>query len=205
MKALFYLTFLGIFFISCTKERLEANGNIRTEVRNPGTFSSVSSSGSKRIHISYGHVYEIELRGSSNLIPRYKTRIHNNTLSVGYENVNVVDDDLEVYITMPQFEGARLSGSGKIYVSGLFPYREHCDFDISGSGDITVRDEFEVEDLDINISGSGNVNADKILSSNADVNKYKLPPESTDQRKRKSLLFRKSSHRQQDQRKRKGN
>ncbi|WP_256013093.1 head GIN domain-containing protein [Desertivirga xinjiangensis] len=169
MKALFYLSILGFLFVSCTKERLEANGNRTTEVRRPNDFRQVLSSGANNIRISYGPDYEVELRGSSNLLPHFKTEVFNGTLKLGYERVNVQDDDIEVYVTMPFINGATLSGSGKLNISGNFDYQENFDVRISGSGDIVVEDEFVARKVNVTVSGSGDADLSKVYSSSADV------------------------------------
>ncbi|WP_207425239.1 head GIN domain-containing protein [Pedobacter sp. SYSU D00535] len=170
MKTLFFLTFLGFFFISCTKERIEANGNIQTEVRTPREFHHVLSSGSKRIHIKYGAEYKVELRGSSNLLPRFKTEVIGGTLKLGYERVNVTDDDVEVVVTMPIIKGVNLSGSGKVHITGDFPFQDVFDVRISGSGDVEVQDGFDAEEVEVTISGSGDANLQSVFSKRADVN-----------------------------------
>lgn len=169
MKTLFYLSIVGLFFMSCTKERLEANGNRTTEVRMPREFRKVLSSGANNIHITYGQEYQVELRGSSNLLPHFKTEVFNGTLKLGYERVNVQNDDIEVYVTMPFMEGATLSGSGKVNISGNFDYQSIFDVRISGSGDVVVEDEFVAREVNVTVSGSGDADLSKVHSTSADV------------------------------------
>jgi hypothetical protein len=160
---------ISILFSSCLKERLEGNGNIVTETRSLSNFSGVVNSGSKRIHVNYGPEYKVELRGSSNLLPAYRTRITNGDLSLYYDRVNVRYDDIEVYITMPEIRRANLSGSGKISVNGNFPSQNYFETRISGSGDIQVNSIFDVDELDVTISGSGRADLLNIKSRRADV------------------------------------
>jgi hypothetical protein len=158
-----------IFLSSCLKERLEGNGHIVSEVRTLKGFTGVENSGSKRVHVSYGPEFKVELRGSSNLIPAYRTRVINGNLELGYERVNVRYDDLEVHVTMPEIRRANLSGSGKILISGDFPAQDYFESRISGSGEIRVYDAFDVTDLDLAISGSGKADLLPIQSERADA------------------------------------
>ncbi len=160
---------ISVLFSSCLKERLEGNGNIVTEVRSLSNFSGVVNSGSKHIHVNYGSEYKVELRGSSNLIPAYRTRITNGDLSFYYDEVNVRYDDLEVYVTMPAIQRANLSGSGKISINGNFPSQNNFESSVSGSGDIQVFGGMEVDELDVSISGSGTTNFLTMICRRAEV------------------------------------
>ncbi|HEY0054740.1 MAG TPA: head GIN domain-containing protein [Pedobacter sp.] len=158
-----------VLFSSCSKERLEGNGRIVTEVRNLGNFSGVLNSGSKHIHVNYGSDYRVELRGSSNLIPAYRTQIINGNLNLSYEKVNVRNDDLEVYVTMPVIRRADLSGSGKISINGSFPAQDYFECIVSGSGDIQVYGGFDRNEVDVTISGSGRADLLNIKSQRTKV------------------------------------
>ncbi|HEY0054903.1 MAG TPA: head GIN domain-containing protein [Pedobacter sp.] len=159
-----------IFTSSCSKERLEGNGNIITEVRNLSNFSGIINSGSKNINVAYGAEYKVELRGSSNLIPAYRTEILNGNLNPNYDNkANVRDDDIEVYVTMPAIRSAKLTGSGDILIKGSFPARDYFEAIISGSGDIHFNGGFNVDELKVTNSGSGMVELLNVKSNRAEV------------------------------------
>jgi hypothetical protein len=136
MKTLLFIGFFAAALSSCTKERLTANGNKITDIRTPGTFDGVSSSGSNTVYITRGQEFHVELRGSSNLLSSFETKVRGNTLELGYKNASVSDDDIEVYITMPEVQFLALTGSGEMSVRGDFPAQEKFSLRISGSGDI---------------------------------------------------------------------
>lgn len=170
MKQLITFSFLAILFLtSCKKDRISADGNITTETRSLAAFTKVNTSGANKIRISYGADYKVEIRGSANLIPYYKTNIVNGNLYLSYENVNVNKDDLEIFVTLPLINTVSLSGSSKIDIMGDFPNVNFLKLFISGSGDITVKNKLTVNELSVNISGSGNVDGEKITCTDADV------------------------------------
>lgn len=158
-----------ILCISCTKDTLNADGNVITEVRMPGSFTGVHSSGSNPVNITYGTEFKVEIRGSANLIPRYKTNIHNGVLDLGYEFVNVRNDDIEVFVTMPVIRSAGMSGSGRLSVSGNFPEQDLFRLSISGSSKTVIKDAFHVGEVNVDISGSGDADLEKILAGKGDV------------------------------------
>ena len=161
---------MALIFTSCTKERLTGNGDIVSVTRNTRDFSGIRSSGSARIHIAYGPEFKVEVRGSSNLIPNFKTRVINDVLEVGYENVwNVRRDDIQVYLTMPEVNSVSMSGSGRATISGQFPATSSFRASISGSGQIEMLDEFECRYLSASVSGSGKAKLKNVISEDAEV------------------------------------
>lgn len=154
---------------SCTKDRVTANGNIITETRMPGEFTTIQSSGSSLVTISYGDEFKIELKGSSNLMPYYKTEVSAGALRVGYRNTNISKDDIKVHITLPLLKHLSLSGSGNAEIKNSFPPQEELNFNISGSANIKASSAFNVNHVLVSISGSGNADISKIISQIADI------------------------------------
>ncbi len=169
MRTILIAALISILSISCTKERISADGNIMTEVRTPGTFTGVHSSGANPITITYGTEYKVEIKGSGNLIPRYKTNIFNGTLNLGYEYVRIGKDDIEVFVTMPAVNNASMSGSGKLNINGIFPAQNQFRLTISGSSDTKVNGSIPTDEVSVNISGSGDADLQNVQAKNGDV------------------------------------
>nr|WP_121273080.1 head GIN domain-containing protein [Pedobacter schmidteae] len=169
MKFLPLFAIISILFLSCSKDKLTASGDKTTETRFPGQFSGVNASGSNPVKISYGPEFKVEIKGSNNLIPYFKTNILNNTLYLGYEKASVQHDDIEIFISLPAIRKAVLSGSGKISIEGAFPNTSELKLSISGSGDILVKDKFETEESLVSISGSGKADLQKVDSKKAQI------------------------------------
>jgi hypothetical protein len=169
MKKQIFLLLFAMVCASCTKERTSANGKQTSEVRSPGSFNNVNASGSNRVHIAYGSSFKVELRGSDNLVPHFKTKVVGDELNLGYEDFQVDDDDIEVFVTLPALHGVGLSGSGHVTINGAFPQQESIDFHSSGSGHLEVLDPMEAGTVSISISGSGITDAQKLRSKTANV------------------------------------
>lgn len=165
-----FIAVTGLLFASCSKDRLTGNGDVISETRNTREFTSVRTSGSTRVHIEYGPEFEVEVRGSSNLVPRFKTRVINGVMELGYDNVwNVHRDDIEVYLTMPELTGVSMSGSGRTTVAGEFPHVSSFRASLSGSGQLEIRDEIDCRYLEANLSGSGKCRLRNLVSEEAEV------------------------------------
>jgi carbon monoxide dehydrogenase subunit G len=70
---------------------------------------------------------------------------------------------------MPAINNASMSGSGKLDINGNFPAQNLFRLTISGSSNTNVNDAFNADEVNVNISGSGDANLEKILSNRGDV------------------------------------
>lgn len=170
MKKLVLILFAGIIISSCSKERITGNGPVVTENRSLSNFNAVSVSGSTDVYITYGSNYKVEVKGYSNLLSHFESRLVNNTLYLGYESgVNVHNDNTEVFITMPALGGLQLAGSGNISTTGNFAGNTNFETRIEGSGNITIA-QGSTQNFNSSITGSGNVYAFGMVATNAETN-----------------------------------
>ena len=154
---------------SCSKEKINGGGPVVTETRTVSGFTTVSAEGSSRVFITQGNNFEVKVKGYSNLLPYYETRLENNILHLGYRSgVNVKHDNIEVYVTLPTLDGIRLSGSGDIRTSGAFNGSTLFEASIAGSGNIFFSSG-TTQQFNSTIAGSGNIFAIDMLSNKADV------------------------------------
>lgn len=169
MKTSILIAFLSIFLFSCSKDRISASGDKITETRTPGSFDGIFSGGGTNVQIVYGDEYKVVVKGSDNLLPYFKTKIVSGHLYLGYEKVNIQHDDVEVIVTLPAIKRLALSGSGSMQISGLFPAEDELKVSISGSGDIKASDRIDFDEVDIDISGSGEADLEQIRTEEADI------------------------------------
>lgn len=161
--------FVVIHFSACKKDRLTANGNIISETRNLGQFTGISSSGATPVEVKYGAEFRVVVKGSSNIVPHYTTRVVNNVLHIGFERIGISRDDVEVILTMPILNRIELSGSTEVEVEGSFPAIASLNVSISGSGKVEVDHAIQVDQVKVDISGSGTVDFEEVLAKTADA------------------------------------
>jgi len=170
MRTIILLAFTSLFLISCSKDRLTASGDKTTETRTVKEFTGVESDGGNDVHISYGAEFKVVLKGSNNLLPYFKTEVTGSTLRLGYERVNVRQDDVQVYVTLPLINYIAVSGSADVDINGAFPQLNYFQVSISGSGEVEAEDVLNVKEAVIKISGSGEADLKKVQSKTAEVN-----------------------------------
>lgn len=171
MKRVLIVSIVSVMLtlLSCTKERISGNGPVVTESRNISNFSSVSVAGSTNVFITQGAAFKVEIKGYSNLLPYFETRLLNNTLHLGFkQNVNIKNDNTEVYITLPALNGLSLSGSGNIRTSGSFTGNTDFSMQIAGSGNIHFSNG-TTQNFYSSIEGSGNIYALNMVSDRAET------------------------------------
>lgn len=169
MKRVFVIVTLPFVLFACSKERVSGNGSVVTETRNQSNFTGIKAAGSSAVFITQGAAYKVEVKGYGNLIPYFETKIVNNVLEVGFKNnVNIKNDNIEVFITMPALNSISLYGSGNISTSGLFASNTDFNAGISGSGNIYFSSG-TTQNFYSTISGSGNIYALNMVADKAET------------------------------------
>jgi hypothetical protein len=173
---------ISLLFTSCEEFGfyISGEGDIVSETIELSDFTAISATGAFDVVISQGDTIEVIATGHQNIIDRLKRDVANNSWNISLELGNYHNYELTVYITMPDIEAIKTTGSGDVYVNDFYNGGdlemritgsgdiemnrfENCPkltADITGSGDIELKDEFpELEIIDLGITGSGNVNA----------------------------------------------
>jgi Putative auto-transporter adhesin, head GIN domain len=155
--------------VSCSKERISGNGSTITETRNVSGFTAIAASGSTNVYITQGAAFKVEIKGYSNLLPYYETGLVNNTLQVGYkQNVNIKNDNTEVFITLPVLNSLSLSGSGSIRTTGAFYGNTDFNATVSGSGNIHFSSG-ATQNFYSKVDGSGSIYMLNMVADKADA------------------------------------
>lgn len=172
MKQVTLLLLAGMIVMlsACSKERITGSGNSKTEIRNTPSFNAVSVLGSSNVYITKGTALKVEVYGYENLLPYFETTVVNNELRVGYRSgVNIRNDNIKVYITMPDpITFLNIQGSGSISVTGNFTSTLSVDLLINGSGNMDFESGTAPKAM-LRINGSGNINAYGLSAKESDA------------------------------------
>lgn len=148
----------GLILITsgCIEElRVKGNGIEATEGRMVSDFARVKSAGSFDVHITKGDEFEVIVSADENVIEHIETYVSGDVLKIETKGTLSIKNKLpmEVFITMPNMRGLKLSGSGKITTD--YFHTNQVDILLSGSGKIETA--FEADEANVDISGSGEV------------------------------------------------
>jgi hypothetical protein len=136
-----------VMYTSCNSSCLTTKGAgpLVKKTFSAGKFSSISTSLNAHIFISEGLVHSIDIKGQQNILNILNVSNKEGVLEIDFASAcgAMSYDELQVYITLPQLAG----------------------IEITGSGTAESTDTLHVDKLNIDITGSANVNA-TIVSHN---------------------------------------
>lgn len=147
---------------------INGSGPTKTETRDLANFRTVSIDISGDILIEPSETFRAEVSAQENLLPVLKTEIEGETLRIYFsENVSH-HDGLKITLYVPSIDGISLNGSADI--AARAPLRgEKMSINVSGSGNIRA-ESVEGGKLSCDMNGSGDLHlAGKITDLNVDI------------------------------------
>lgn len=153
VTVLVILTFSGCYIddFDCIRGR----GSVYTEVRSTSDFNSVDLRISARVIITQNPTISVEVKTYDNLLPEIFTYVNGSTLIIDSDRCfRNSKDEIEIYISAPDFSKIRVSGSGSVESSNMLDVPD-IDLNISGSGSIDVG--LNTEMVNSRVSGSGSI------------------------------------------------
>ncbi|MBE0661890.1 MAG: DUF2807 domain-containing protein [Bacteroidales bacterium] len=168
---------ISFTFSSCDPDDfncIRGKGTVFTETRNTPDFISVDLRVPATVTITQADNISVEVKTFDNLLPEILTYVNGSTLIIENDHcLNVRNDDIEVFISAPDFSKLKVSGSGEIISTNMLDVAD-IDLNLSGSGSIDVGlitamansrvsgsgsiwIEGEAYEHNIEISGSGNI------------------------------------------------
>jgi len=139
------------------------SGVPKSEPREVGAFTRVESKGSANIAIQIGDKPAVVVEADDNILPLVDTIVTGDRLVIQSHGSYSTRLGVKVTIVLPTLHEARLSGSGKIAVSGLVA--KAFEAQIAGSGDIHLRGA--TDSLKAAIRGSGGIDATELSAGAA--------------------------------------
>jgi len=155
------VVFVSLFFIfisvsSCEKSLfgLKGKGEIVTQELTLSEFNSIDMTISADVDFIKGDIQKVEISAQQNIIDNISRDVKSGEWEIS--NIEKVSShkDIKITITVPDVKNIVLSGSGDIYTNDKFTGSE-INLKISGSGNIDF--VTEIDNVNVSISGSGNV------------------------------------------------
>ena len=160
-KSILLLSLLCLTIGNAQKfKKIKGNQKIVSITRTTAEYEKISVSGSFDVKLVAGKEGEITIKGDENLLEFIKTEVNNNTLSVAFEKGKSIQYDynssIEITIPFEAINQLTFSGSGNLSTTATLN-SENLDVLVSGSGN--VKFESATTNLKITKSGSGNLNS----------------------------------------------
>lgn len=142
---------------SCTKNKfpcVDANGTITNEYRTISGFTGVYNELDANIYITQDTAYQFRIEAPANIFPEIKTKISNGIIEVYSEHCLNSENNVKIYIAMPEINSLEVSGSGSIITLNKI-ISDLIAIDISGSGKVIAQDSIIANTIELYNSGSG--------------------------------------------------
>ncbi|WP_017733559.1 head GIN domain-containing protein [Nafulsella turpanensis] len=134
---------------------IKGEGPSISEERSLENFHSLANTVNATLYLKQGSQEDIRIEAQENILANLVTEVHNGTLKIGWDENVYSHDGIRIYISIPQVQELKLSGSGEIFGQNTITggsLRVH----VSGSGEVELN--AEVEEMEAAISGSGEMN-----------------------------------------------
>lgn len=156
-----------LFLVSCSSGQVNGNGKVVTKTRQVSSFNKVQISGAYNVRIVQGTVDSLKITTDSNIEPLVMTNVDGGTLIVrNKKGVTFnVKQPVTIQIVVKQIKQISASGMNQLMVTQLNGKKLLLDT----TGAIRASLMGKIGKFVMNISGSGNVNASKLVSNNVKV------------------------------------
>lgn len=189
LKALILALIMGVFtlsgcfinigdddgFFGC----VDGDGDWETRSLNVDNFTGVILDLPADVYITQGEDFSVEVEGKEDIIDEIELDVSNDTWEIETDKCVRDIGNMKVYITMPEIEYLKISGSGKIIGQNEFIVGD-IELKISGSGDMDLL--MDADDVKASISGSGEMwlegSGDLLdfkISGSGDLNAFNFP------------------------------
>ncbi len=144
-----------LLLTSC--EFVTGQGPIVSKEMKMQSFNAVELDGSFNVELNQGAVQKVEAKGQENIIEKLNLEVKDEVLYLSLKPGNYRNIKLTVKLTVPKIKGINLSGSGDISI-GTFVQLEELEVELDGSGDIRTEGPVEIlGNAKIELDGSGDI------------------------------------------------
>lgn len=133
---------------------VNGKGDQVTQVLNIPDFSGITLSIAADVYIEQGAEQKVEVTAQENIIDNIERDVQGNIWNIDFEKCAFDFTDVRITITVPDLESVRISSSGNVFGTGQWNLNL-LDLLISGSGDIDM--DLDAVSIDATISGSGDM------------------------------------------------
>jgi len=134
---------------------VKGNGPVQTETRSVRDFHAIDLDIAGDVEVTIGENYSVEVSAQQNLLPLLKTELVDGALRISCDDNIKTSEGIKVKVTAPAFDKFSVGGSGTVRVMHAFNV-EKMEMNIGGSGEIYAP-QSEFGSLSISIGGSGTV------------------------------------------------
>ncbi len=155
------IALVAIMSVAISAGTLYAQGDLPAEERKVEPFSRLAVAVPGNVYLVQGSEQRVIVEGTARVLENLVTEVRNGRLTVRTRPRWRFrrNDQLNIYLTMPEIDGISLSGSASVHAEGSVQTQK-LSVVISGSGRVNI-EELVADALDVTVSGSGRLNIGK--------------------------------------------
>ncbi len=147
------------------KDTIEGSGKMETRQLDLKEFDAIEVGGAFDLEITLGDEQKIVMTIDDNLWDNLEAEVHGSTLEIGWDKNCQPDDDCTVVIVVRELKGMEIHGAADVEIEG---YRgDSFSFDVSGAAELEM--DGEVDRLDINVSGAGDIDTRELMAKSVEI------------------------------------
>ncbi|MBL7930303.1 MAG: DUF2807 domain-containing protein [Bacteroidia bacterium] len=171
-KIFLYASLVVLISTSCYKKGgpwgIRGKGETISEVRDVTGFNKIDLPVDANIYFTEDSVYYVKVTAQENIVKIVQTKVNGNELQIDFLR-NVWDhEEIKIEVHAPKLVGLDISGSGEVTVKNTL-HTAYLSVNVSGSGDISIAG-LQAAALDVKISGSSDIQIDSGDTKNEDFN-----------------------------------
>ncbi len=158
MKRILVLAVLATLVLTSCRyfggRRVSGNGNIVTQNRTAGSFSSVDVSGAIDVYIKQDSSQSIRVETDENLQELVEVYEQNGRLYISpRDNFNLnPSKSVKVFVSSPQIHSLEVSGASNVFGENRISSSESFEIDISGASEVNI--DLNAPRVDVDLSGA---------------------------------------------------
>lgn len=165
MKRIVVSTLAAVSLLLCNSFQLPDMP--KEDVRKLDTFSGIGIGVHADVYYSPGNTHEIRIEGEASDVDDLITKVEDGFLQIKYEDWKIRRSKLTIHVTSSELEAVKMSGSG-LFEAAAPISAEEMELAISGSGNIVFK-KLESDEIGVRISGSGDVILDSGSADELDL------------------------------------
>ena len=161
LNEILYVALLGMAFTFFAFVSITTVFAQTRETRNVETFTKLSFRVPGKLFLRQGSTQKVELEGAKDVLAEVDTEVSDGKLVIGHDGGRWLDwhwdndEKVNVYITVKDLKAIAVAGSGDLIAETKFNATD-LELTVSGSGSLKM-DADASGMMDINVSGSGNI------------------------------------------------
>lgn len=157
-KTLLLMLLLSLVAGCHVHHKLAGSGKLQKQVRDVGSFNSISAEGAFDLEIVCQETQSIEIEGDDNVLPLITTVVSNNVLHITNSRGYSVSHPITIRISVPDLAAVTASGAGTVDVAGV----KNEKFQISANGAPTINAAGSTSVLNIDAKGAATINTHRL-------------------------------------------